>query len=159
MGDLRELVTENQKLLRGKEIGTGFWEALNSHDWPGNTRELITVLTRAGIDVPSPILGDQIGKIIARSCHDGIAQDPDETMKKKAVCAIHAGKSFWEVVWRPFILREFNKNEVRGFLADGYASNHFNLKKLSESLNIREADYKKFVAVLHKYGIHPKKID
>lgn len=159
MQDIRELVAENLKLLRGKEIGTGFWKALNSHDWPGNARELITVLTRAGIDIPSPIHGDEIGKIIARSCHEGITQGPDETMKKKAEREIHAGKSFWEVVWKPFILREFNKNEVRGFLSDGYATNHFHLKKLSESLNIRTADYKKFVAVLHKYGIHPKKID
>ncbi|MCP4154193.1 MAG: sigma-54-dependent Fis family transcriptional regulator, partial [bacterium] len=39
--DLKKLVLEYSRFLKGKEIGTGFWEAIIRHNWPGNVRELI----------------------------------------------------------------------------------------------------------------------
>lgn len=43
------VININKKYLKGKEIGSGFWDVILKHQWPGNMRELITVLKRAGI--------------------------------------------------------------------------------------------------------------
>ena len=52
--DIRSIVQENMMLLRGKSIVSGFWEAIMDHAWPGNARELIHVLKRAGIAIEEP---------------------------------------------------------------------------------------------------------
>ncbi|UCH96288.1 MAG: sigma-54-dependent Fis family transcriptional regulator, partial [Candidatus Aminicenantes bacterium] len=52
--DIQDFVRHKQTYLKGKEIGPGFMEALYNHEWPGNIRELITVLKRAGICCKSP---------------------------------------------------------------------------------------------------------
>jgi len=48
--DIKEIVSEETLLLRGKSPGKGFWDTIFSYHWPGNTRELIHVLKRAGIE-------------------------------------------------------------------------------------------------------------
>jgi transcriptional regulator with PAS, ATPase and Fis domain len=55
--DIKNLILENQILLRGKEIGPGFWDAVNNYHWPDNVRELLNFLKRAGIMLESPITG------------------------------------------------------------------------------------------------------
>jgi transcriptional regulator of acetoin/glycerol metabolism len=49
--DVRDLVEENERRLRGKALGEGFWREVLAYDWPGNVRELLHVLTRAGIEL------------------------------------------------------------------------------------------------------------
>jgi hypothetical protein len=71
--------------------------------------------------------------------------------------AIEEGKSFWEAVWQPFIKRYLNRDEVKRFLEDGYIRSDSSLKKLSQQMHIKDSEFKKFIATLHKYNIHPAK--
>lgn len=59
------------------------------------------------------------------------------------------------MVWQPFIARELNKNEVRAVVAAGYRQCSGRLKVLSQQWGVEAADFKKFIAVLHKYRLHP----
>lgn len=154
--DIRPLVLENQRLLRGKEIGPGFWEALNAHDWPGNTRELVTVLLRAGIEAASPVDGEGVRRLLGQVRHADEAGG-DEACFRAADARIQAGESFWQAVWQPFIRRDLNKAQVRSILERGYADNRFSLKQLAGAWRVSDGEFKKFIAVLHKYQIHPKK--
>jgi transcriptional regulator with PAS, ATPase and Fis domain len=154
--DIRALVLENQQQLRGKEIGPGFWEALQAHDWPGNTRELVTVLLRAGIDSPDPVTGAEVQMLVRQSGLPN-ATSGDEGDVSASEARLDAGEDFWQAVWRPFLRRDLNKSQVRRILARGYAGNQFSLKKLSQAWRIEEREFKKFIAILHKYEIHPKK--
>jgi transcriptional regulator with PAS, ATPase and Fis domain len=153
--DIRALVLENLQLLRGKGIGPGFWEAMLAHGWPGNTRELVTVLLRAGIDSADPVTGDEAQKLIHQS---GLPHGA--AVAEENVCAVEArldaGDDFWQAVWRPFLRRDLNRSQVRKILERGYAGSQFSLKKLSQAWRIEEREFKKFIAILHKYEIHPK---
>jgi transcriptional regulator with PAS, ATPase and Fis domain len=154
--DIKDLVLENRGLLKGKEIGSGFWEAILGHDWPGNVRELITVLTRAGIHLSEPITGKEVDGII----HHGITRKSPVMPNAKineALSEIRKGKDFWEAVWQPFISRELNKDEVRQILKEGYVKANFKLKQLSRDFFVKSNEFKKFIAILHKYDIHPAK--
>lgn len=155
--DIRDLVREHRELLKGKEIGNGFWEAVNAHDWSGNVRELITVLTRVGIHSAGPVTGDDIRDVISRGRH---IRTPDDKVDKndkleQIRIAIEEGKSFWEAAWEPFIKRYLNRDEIKDLLEDGYIKNNSSLKTLSRQMHIRDSEFKKFIAILHKYNIHP----
>lgn len=154
--DIKELVLENLSLLKGKKIGEGFWEEINGHDWTGNVRELITFLIRLGIHSSDPVSGEDVKKILGsgpiNSLTEGTGNRFDEFLE-----SINRGEDFWEVVWSQFIKRDINKRELKAFLTKGYERNNFSLKQLSIELNIKDSDYKKFIAILHKYKIHPAK--
>jgi transcriptional regulator with PAS, ATPase and Fis domain len=154
--DIRNLVMEHRELLKGKEIGPGFWEAVFNHDWPGNTRELITILTRAGIHAAGLITGKDVGNVINRDYYKKTSPGIDDKMEQIHI-AIEEGKSFWEAVWQPFIKRYLNRDEVKRFLEDGYIRSDSSLKKLSQQMHIKDSEFKKFIATLHKYNIHPAK--
>lgn len=154
--DIGDLVLENRGLLKGKEIGSGFWEAVYSYDWPGNIRELITVLTRVGIHSDGPVTGEDIQRVIDR---DRYRTTPFETDGKMARIRgdLDQGKSFWDVVWQPFIQRYLNRSEIKKILKEGYIGNNFSLKKLSLQMHIKDSEFKRFIAALHNYNIHPAK--
>ncbi|UCH96068.1 MAG: sigma 54-interacting transcriptional regulator, partial [Candidatus Aminicenantes bacterium] len=153
--DIRDLVLEHRELLKGKEIGPGFWEAVFAHDWPGNTRELITVLTRAGIHAAGPITGQDIQGVMNSSYYKKISAEKDD---KTAQIRMHIneGKNFWQLVWRPFIDRDLDRKAVKTILKEFYQENSRSFKKMIGSLNIDEKDYQKFMSLLYQYKIDPR---
>lgn len=154
--DIMELIRSNRDLLKGKRTGPGFREALESYHWPGNVRELITLLRRAGIHAGDSVTGEDVRDIIAQSHYK--KKHPEENGQyEKFRDEIAGGKSFWDCVWSLFIKRELNKKQVKQFLVEGFEKHNYSLKKLSLALNIKDAEFKRFIAALHKYGIHPGK--
>ncbi len=153
--DLDALVRENERLLRGKKLGPAAWQMLRGHGWPGNIRELLHVLTRAGIVLPGPVIGAEIGPLLQAGLKEA---DPDAGgVQDEMSRRIAAGESFWDSVWRAFIRRDLNRSQVRLFLEGAFAASGRNLKDLAAKLNVREAEYPRFVSMLHRYDIHPNK--
>ncbi len=158
--DIKSAIIERRSYLKGKELGNGFWEAVYNHDWPGNYRELFTVLKRAGILCRSPIKGEDIRKIIEEKSTNHSPKKKEKNEKMEQIQKeLHDGKSFWEAVWKKFINRDLNRDEVKRLLQEGFVRSEFKLKKLSKTLNIKNNEFKKFIATLHKYNIHPGKKD
>lgn len=154
--DIEDIVMEHRELLKGKEIGEGFWEAMANHDWPGNIREVITVLTRAGIHLQSPMTGDALKEIINQSQFKKGSEDSNDRTDE-LYRTISQGQTFWEAVWDPFIRRYLNRDQVKSFLVEGYQNHQHSLKKLSQSIGIKDSEFKRFISALHKYEIHPAK--
>jgi transcriptional regulator with PAS, ATPase and Fis domain len=153
--DIKTIILENLSFLKGKEVGKGFWDAVGRYDWPGNFRELFSVLKRSGILCDSPITAGDVEAIIHES--DERASAPDGGKMDLLQRDIDSGKSFWDSAWQSFLDRDINRQELKEFLKQNYSGCGSRLKTLSEKLNIVESDFKKFVAVLHKYKIHPAK--
>jgi len=153
--DICPLVLENERLLRGKTLGAEAWKMLADHSWPGNIRELLHVLTRAGIVLPGPVIGAEIGQLLQEGLEEGdIFCD---TVIADWQAEIAAGKSFWETVWQAFIRRDLNRWQVRLFLKNVFSECGHNLKTMTRKLNIRDSEYPRFVSMLHRYAIHPNK--
>lgn len=157
--DIPRLVDEHRGCLRGKEVGPRALQALLDYDWPGNVRELITVLKRVGIDFPGRVIGAEIAGIIAAAGFAAAEARPPlrETLHGIDVWGeLERGRGFWEVVWRPFIAeRTFSRDEVRGIILEAWRRADGNLLETMAALGIGRGDYKKFVAYLHKYKLHP----
>jgi transcriptional regulator with PAS, ATPase and Fis domain len=146
--DIKALVMEMQRFLKGKAIGDGFWEAIYIHNWPGNVRELITVLTRAGILLESPITGKDIQDIINQSRFKGSV---DQRMNKIEPIwnRIKAGESFWDAVKRPFLDRDLNRDEVKELIKRGLAESDGVYKHLLKLFNLKGSEYKKFMRFIN----------
>ncbi|MBN2346644.1 MAG: sigma-54-dependent Fis family transcriptional regulator [Candidatus Aminicenantes bacterium] len=153
--DIRALVRENERLLRGKKLGAGDWKSLEEHPWPGNVRELLHVLTRAGIVLTGPLIEGEIGRLLGGALE--VEHAGDNAALAGFQAAIDSGKSFWETVWSAFIRRDLNRGQVRLFLKGVFAGSGHNLKGMAAKLNIREGEYPRFVSMLHRYSIHPRK--
>ena len=150
--DIEPLVKQHVGLLRGKRPGRGFWEVALAHDWPGNVRELIQVLKRAGIQME----GEEIGRELATVIGPGAVEAEDHESRSHGLeAAIAAGASFWDTVWRAFLDRDLNRHQLRLFLRSHYNRHGGSLKQLASALNIEPGGYARFVAALHKYGVHP----
>lgn len=152
--DLKALVLENQKYLRKKEIGAGFWEVILNYNWPGNVRELITVLTRAGILLESPIKGKDIQDIINYSFDKNeINVHTDET--EKMLSQFKSGKDFWEVVRKPYLNHDLIRADVKELIKKVLQENQGKYKNALKDLNIRKEDYKKFLNFLNDNNLKP----
>ncbi|UCH92943.1 MAG: sigma-54-dependent Fis family transcriptional regulator [Candidatus Aminicenantes bacterium] len=157
--DIKNLLLENQILLRGKEIGPGFWDVIYNYQWPGNVRELLTVLKRAGIMLDSPITGEKISSIISINGKKTLPAKKEEGdgKLKEIREGLKTGKTFWQLIWRPFIARELDRNTVKSILKSFYIESSHSFKKMTQCLNVEEKDYKKFMTLLYKYKIDPRK--
>lgn len=157
--DIKNLILENQILLREKGIGLGFWDVVYNYKWPGNVRELLNILKRAGIMLESPITGEKIASLLTideKKSPFGKQLNGSgklEEIREK----IESGENFWKVIWEPFIDRELDRNTVKRILKSFYTESSHSFKKMTAYLNVAESDYKKFMSLLYKYRIDPRK--
>jgi DNA-binding NtrC family response regulator len=146
--DIQDFVREKQKYLKGEKIGEGFMAALYNHEWPGNIRELITVLKRAGICCKSPITGKDIKNMINR---DNCEKSFDETNDKleQIWSEIKAGRTFWEVVKEPYLDRELNRREAKSLIEKALIEAGGKYKDSLSIFNIEDNEYNNFMRFLH----------
>lgn len=152
--DIRALVSEHERRLRGKRLSDGFWEAMLSHAWPGNVRELIHVLTRAGVELEGEVIGREVSEVIGG---EGTAGPSESSALDGAVIELAAGRSFWDTVWRAFLDRDLSRRELQQWLCQRHRASGGSLKRLAASLNIADDEYHRFVSALHKYDVHPNR--
>jgi transcriptional regulator with PAS, ATPase and Fis domain len=147
--DIKAALMERGKFLKGKEIGEAFWDVMFNYNWPGNFRELFTVLKRAGILCDSPITGKKIQKII-----DEILTEDTSVKSINKIDQIQAelksGKSFWMVVKEPFLKRDLNRYEVKCIISKALLETNGKYVDTLPYFNIDHSEYKRFMKFLHK---------
>lgn len=151
--DLRALVADHSRHLRGKLLDPSAWRILEHHGWPGNVRELINVLKRAGIQLPGPAIGAEISQLLSGrgSCQPaGGSASLDRVRSELA-----AGRSFWDSAWEAFLDRDINREELRSLLTERFSTCRHSLKELARALRVADEEYSRFVSALHKYRVHP----
>ena len=152
--DVRAFINSNLQYLKDKDTGPGFWEAVLNHEWPGNMRELITVLKRAGILLESPITGEKIKEIISSGAYPTAFKtngpEGQETWKEKIWQAFKNGENFWQVVKEPFLDRDLNRQQVKTILAEALTQTHGNYKDTLKLFNIDENQYGIFMKFLYR---------
>jgi transcriptional regulator with PAS, ATPase and Fis domain len=145
--DIKAFITTNREYLKGKEIGEGFWEVVFNYDWPGNMRELITVLKRAGILLESPITGEKIKEVIYGS---GYKKSHEPGWKERIREDFEKGKTFWEVVKEPFLNRDLNREQVKMVLSEALEKTGGNYKDTLRMFNIDGGQYERFMKFLYR---------
>jgi transcriptional regulator with PAS, ATPase and Fis domain len=147
--DINAALFERRKFLKGKKIGEGFWEVMYNYDWPGNFRELFTVLKRAGILCDSPITGKKIQEIIDTNITEDTSVKSINRIDQ-VQAALKSGKNFWEVVKEPFLKRDLNRSEVKCIISKALLETGGKYVNTLPFFNIDPSEYKRFMKFLHK---------
>lgn len=153
--DIKALVMEKRNLLKGKKTGEGFWQVLFDHEWPGNARELITILIRAGIHCGDSINGRDMEEIIRRSCYSR-SEEPIVDKSDEIWESVKGGLNFWDCVWQPFINRDIDRNTIKKVLKMALEEGRYSFRNTVRILNLQDSDYHSFMALMHKYKIDPR---
>jgi len=146
-------------------------------------RELLTVMKRAGILLESPLSGEKMATIIngngkkhmsnnienangyanrygneyRNGREAGIHEGNNYFEFRDTVAALERGESFWNLIWEPFIDRELDRKTVKGMLRYFYAESFYNFRRMVKRLNMRTEEYTKFMSLVYKYRIDPRR--
>lgn len=145
--DIRIFIETNKHLISDKTLTEDFYSEIINYNWPGNIRELKTMLIRAGVLLESPITGSKIKPII-NELNKKSRNNINESTSIRIWAELSSGKSFWDVVKIPFLNRDLNRKEVAEILERGLAENSHSYKKMMGSFNIETKEYKKFMNFL-----------
>ena len=130
-------------------ISRKMMDKLQEYHWPGNMRELITFLKRAGILLESPITGEKLKNLIYGKPYDkaGVVQDNTTELIWNN---LKSGKSFWEVVKVPFLKRDLNRKQAKAVVSRALIETSGNYKETLKLLNIDNTEYSKFMKFLYR---------
>ncbi len=146
--DIADFIQAQENVLKGKTLENDVMEALLEHDWPGNYRELSTVLKRAGICVPDPIQGDAIREIIKQTTRRG-----NNSQKQENVTHIwnkvKSGHSFWNAVKKPYLNRDINRTQAKNIISKALAEVGGQYKACLKIFNLQPNEYGNFMRFLY----------
>jgi transcriptional regulator with PAS, ATPase and Fis domain len=150
--DIRPIVRQNKDLLKEKKIDTEAWNFLEHYQWPGNVRQLISFLKRAGILLTDPIHEADIVKILNYGENHTARKDPI-TIVNHLWQQLKMGESFWKTVKEPFLSREIKREEVKGVVRMAIEECGPKYCDIIHPLNIPIQEYKKFLNFLKIHNI------
>ncbi len=139
-----------------RELSPEACRKLKGHRWPGNVREIKSVVD-TGFHI---CCGPQISPADFAGALELAAHDVQETSNEAAVADICArmaagDESFWDTVHRPFLERDLNRAEVRDIVGMGLQASRGSYKRLLQTFGIQAADYLKFMDFLRHHRLKP----
>lgn len=147
--DIEEIAI-NYLRKNGYRIDDDAIKLLTEYDFPGNVRELQNVLNRIMVETEGRITSRDITREFTTPRKTG-GDRLSEIFK-----AMEEGATFWDVVKKPYLARELNRNEVRMIIEKGLERVK-SYKELCRIFNIPQEDYHRFMTFLHKQGLIKKK--
>ena len=152
--DIQDLLDEFEGKLKGKKLGREAVRVLLNYSWPGNIRELNSVLTRAGINYEGEAIGPEIAEFFEKDLPSASAIAPGKGKLDRICLELKDGKTFWEAVKKPFLRRELNRDEVKSILYQSLNECGGNYKGALRSFNLDECECHRFMSFLSKNDLN-----
>jgi two-component system NtrC family response regulator len=133
---------------------------LRSYPWPGNVREVKSVVEIGyHMSRSEQITLADLGEGLAVHASTDLARPRQGPPGAEELCAtLAAGEdTFWELVHRPFMDRDLNRATVRELISLGLASTQGSYKHLVELFGIAPGDYLKFMDFLRHHRLKPER--
>jgi transcriptional regulator with GAF, ATPase, and Fis domain len=132
-----------------KRFAPSAMRLLENYRWPGNVRQLISVVTMgyamADGDVIEP--GDFASELEKYG-------RPDDNMDS-LYDRVLGGASFWDAVYEPFMNRDLNRTQVKQFVRRGLGNAENNYRRLLDLLRLPASDYQRFMDFLRHHELKP----
>lgn len=149
----------NRKNGTRKTLSDAAWTRLGTYHWPGNVREIRSIVemgyclsgTDDVIDVED--FEDGLEREDASSAVS-VAERPSEQL---LVRMVEEGEDFWNVVRRPFLDRDLNREQVQSIVKRGLEASGGSYKKMLRIFRVQQDDYLKFMDFLRHHRLKPQK--
>ena len=136
-------------------------DALMTHRWAGNVRELKNVLERVVLRTDGqPIRPSDLPADVFRSTPTPLAESAGaqssraSTAEQLAARMMEGGESFWSAVYPLFMARDITREDLRKVILIGLRHTNGNYRMLTQVFNMPEANYKRFLSFLRKHECH-----
>jgi DNA-binding NtrC family response regulator len=127
---------------------------LESYEWPGNIRELISVATTGYAmsdgDVIEP--RDFIG-ILSNQVNLEPAPTPGDSELYRRL--VTDRESFWDVIYTPFMDRDLSRSQVRAVVRRGLGEARGSYRGLLDLFGLSSDQYQKFMDFLRHHSLKP----
>jgi transcriptional regulator with GAF, ATPase, and Fis domain len=149
----------SQRTSLRKELSLTAREELLGYPWPGNVREIRSVV-ETGFHL-------SVNEVIEPADFAESLEKLARTMQIHRVPVLPAaedrltrmtkgGEDFWRVVHRPFLDRQMGREEVRALIGRGLDMTRGSYKRLLPLFNIRAEDYLRFMDFLRHQRLKPE---
>ena len=139
----------------GIKLSDKAWAKLMSYSYPGNVRELENVMKRAKATAG----GERVEEGDIDFDEDLQVDEEQQSVAERLFREmVEEGKSFWEVVHKPFLKRELNRREVKEIIELGLRRAGISYKRLQILFNAGDGnkEYKKFIDFLRHFELRQK---
>lgn len=149
----------NTSIGRSKQFSPSAWSVLEGHDWPGNVREIQSIVDVGccladGTLIDSEIVAESLADEKGTKIHNGA--ETNGVIGRRYALMTEEGEDFWNVVREPFLDRELNRSQVRAIVQRGLADSHGSYKRMLDIFRIQEGDYLKFMDFLRHHRLKPE---
>ena len=144
-----------------KQFSSSAWSLLSKYGWPGNVREIQSVVDVGfclsdGTSIEPQCICDALEEGMApltraEESANGIVSSLYELM-------VEDGEDFWCVVREPFMDRELNRAQVREIVRHGLRDAQGSYKRMLEIFRVEQKDYLKFMDFLRHHRLKPESI-
>ncbi len=122
---------------------------LQGFTWPGNVRQLVSVATAGYAMADGELIEPED---IPAQFQMAVAATPVGSLLER----VSVGREdFWEVVHRPFMERDLNRDQVRELVRKGLDATRGSYLRLLELLHLPQADYQRFMDFLRHQRLKP----
>ena len=129
---------------------------LGSYEWPGNVREIQSVVDVGFCLSDGPTIeGDTIEEVLAGDQPVRPGADDAYIVRETYALMIEQGHDFWRVVREPFLDRELNRSQVRAIVGLGLSDANGSYKQLLQIFRIDDREYLKFMDFLRHHRLKP----
>ena len=147
------LIRLRQRYGVEKHFSPAALNLLAGYPWPGNVRQLISVVTMGyamadGDTIQPTDFAAQLSDTEDEKEKSDVAQDLYRRI-------VSTGEDFWSVVYQPFMDRELNRSQVKTIIRKGLLAVDGNYKRLVESFHLTGSDYQKFMDFLRHHELKP----
>jgi DNA-binding NtrC family response regulator len=136
-----------------KRLSPASDKLLASYPWPGNVRQLIGVATTGYAMSEGALIepSDFSSQLEGYETHADAAAPTVDLFQE----LISSGGNFWEVIYRAFMERDFNRAQLRSFVKNGLRAAEGNYRRLLDLLRLPESDYQRFMDFLRHHDLKP----
>jgi DNA-binding NtrC family response regulator len=137
-----------------KTMSAAALRALQNQTWPGNVRQLISVVTTGyamadGTTIESADFWTAIERDAAAP-PELTSESPDALYHR----LVRRGESFWEIVYEPFMDRHLNRSQVKSVIRKGLDEAR-NYRSVIELFGMPATDYQRFMDFLRHHDLKP----
>jgi len=138
-----------------KQMSAASLRLLETYPWPGNVRQLISVVTTGyAMADGETIEPADFTTVLDRDATAPIAptaDSPDALYHR----LVRRGESFWEIVYESFMDRNLNRSQVRELIRKGLEEADRNYRNVVQLFGMPVSDYQRFMDFLRHHDLKP----
>jgi DNA-binding NtrC family response regulator len=153
---LADFVLDRLRIRHGivKKFSQRSLDVMAGYSWPGNIRELFSVVTSGyALSTSEIIEPEAFGSLIETEQRFPGTRIEDSAIRKMA---IHEG-DFWTTIHSRYMNRELNRNQVRTVVAWGLTRVAGSYRRLMGLFGLPDEDYQRFMDFLRHHKLKPPK--